>query len=552
MPEDPSAPPAPDGEPALVALSTDPPTPPSSNRSLRAYRDRRRAKKALRSKLRRRLTRTGIALVLLIVVVIGGSGIYLDFRLHEIGHLKNINTKPIAKGGADDILLVGSTDRCLVKPAKNFEVWVRQCAEGVNGNNSDVIMILRLVPGRPPALLSVPRDTFVPDARSGGLYNKVDAALANGPNQLIQAIEEDFGIPINHFVVLNFETFTNVVDALGGITMYFPTSLHDEQSGLNISHSGCLHISGAEALALVRARHMQYHYDRKTKTWLGYDGSGDIGRIERDHVFLKVLAAAVAAKGVGNPIVDSNLLSSIAPNLTVDSGFSTTAMLHLILDYHSDAASAPEYTLPIAEDTSTYFYKGYNYGDVVFPTEPLDQQTIDKFMGGKPVGATLSPASITVSVADGGTTVTSTPTIEAELRSLGYKVSDAGSATPVGPVAETSVFYSSPSHLAEAERVLRSLSGAVVLAKGTTLGGADVTVVTGSDVTVAVPGAKTVSAPSGPAVTTATGAASVVASLLSAMASSPALLAAATSPLSPPTSAALALAPYDPRACPKK
>ncbi len=490
--------------------------------------ERRRERLAGRSVARRRLIRAGIALAFLVVLVVGGSAIYLDSQLHRIGHLNGVHVQTVAKGGAENILLVGSTDRCLVKPAKNFEAWVKQCAAGVNGNNSDVVMILRLVPGRSPTLLSFPRDTFIPDARAGDLSNRIDAALYNGPNQLIQAIEEDFGIPINHFVVLNFETFTNIVDVLGGITLYFPTSLKDTYSGLDISHSGCLHISGAEALALVRARHVQFHYNPRTHIWRGYDGSGDIGRIERDHIFLKVLGTEVAARGLGNPLTDSRLLSAIAPNLTVDSGFSTTAMLHLILDNHSAAAKARQLTLPIVEDTQNYIYKGYNYDDVVFPTEPADQQAIDEFMGGKPLGAAIKPSTVSVSVLDSIGSPSAAAVVRSGLASLGYTTSAGGSTTPVGPIAETTVRYADAAHLADAERVLRSLSGTVVLAKGPTTGGADVSVLVGSDLSVDTP-VQSAAAVSGPASATTA--------------------SASLTPLAPPTAATSAIPPFDPRAC---
>jgi len=494
---------------------------------LGAFRARRRVTKAQRSKRRRRLVRGGIGLVLLVVAVVAGSGIYLDLQLHRVGHLSNIHVQA-SKGNVENILLVGSTDRCLVKPAKNFEAWVKECAAGVNGNNSDVVMILRLVPGRAPTLLSIPRDTFVPDARAGDLSNRIDAALYNGPNQLIQAIEEDFGIPINHFVVLNFQTFTNIVDVLHGITMYFPTSLKDNDSGLYISRSGCLHISGAEALALVRARHVYYHYDPKTRTWRGYDPSGDIGRIERDHIFLKVLGQELAARGVGNPVTDSQLLGAIAPNLTVDSGFSTGEMLHLALTYHSSASRAAQFTLPVVEDTQSYIYKGFNYGDVVFPTEPQDQQAIDQFMGGTPASASLISSRITVSVVDADNSPAAATTVAAGLTSLGYKVS-AGSAVPsVGPIAETTVRYR-PGHLAEAQRVLRSLTGAVVLASDPKITGSDVAVAVGSDVSVDTP--------------VHTASASTVLQATAA--------AATLSPLAAPTKATTSIPPFDPRACAK-
>src|ERR1019366_917603 len=97
------------------------------------------------------------------------------------------------------------------------------------------------------SILSIPRDLFVPNARTTGA-NKIDAALYEGPSQLVAAIQEDFGIPINHYVELNFDTFAQVVDVLGGINMYFPMEVFDAYSGLNITSTGCIHLNGYRAL----------------------------------------------------------------------------------------------------------------------------------------------------------------------------------------------------------------------------------------------------------------------------------------------------------------
>jgi LCP family protein required for cell wall assembly len=459
-------------------------------------RRRRGRQKPVRSKRRKRTIRGLIALAVLIVVVVGGSAIYVEV---EIGHIKNVKVNVTPQTGpADDILLVGSTSRCAVTSSAQVKLFHLECIDGVNGVNSDVIMILRLQPGRTPTLLSIPRDTFVPDARAGGLYNKVDAALADGPNQLVDAIQQDFGIPINHYVVLNFGTFEGIVNALGGMSMYFPTTLRDYDSFLSIDKTGCVHINGVEALALVRSRHLYYHYDKKTKTWLGYDGSGDIGRIERVHLFLKALVPQVAARGFGNPITDAQLLSAIAPDLTVDSTLSSSAMLHLALQFHNNVGNAPEYTLPIIEDAVEYTYKGYPYGLVAFPTEPQDQRTIDAFLGKAASPKPITPTGITVSVLDGTDSPASTTADATALTKLGYKVVGTGAQTSVGPVSETTVLYpagktaaQNAANLARAEQVKSSLAGLVVLGEGTTLGGADVTVITGSGFTIATPSAVT-------------------------------------------------------------
>jgi LCP family protein required for cell wall assembly len=553
-----------------VDLPDDAPTQSEAASHSRSARRRRGRQKPVRSKRRKRTIRGLIALAVLVVVVVGGSAIYVEV---EIGHIKNVKVNVTPQTGpADDILLVGSTSRCAVTSSAQVKLFHLECLDGVNGVNSDVIMILRLQPGRTPTLLSIPRDTFVPDARAGGLYNKVDAALADGPNQLVDAIQQDFGIPINHYVVLNFGTFEGIVNALGGMSMYFPTTLRDYDSFLSIDRTGCVHINGVEALALVRSRHLYYHYDKKTKTWRGYDGSGDIGRIERVHLFLKALVPQVAARGFGNPITDAQLLAAIAPDLTVDSTLSSTAMLHLALQFHNNVGNAPEYTLPIIEDAVEYNYKGYGYGLVAFPTEPQDQRTIDTFLGKAASPKPVSPTGITVSVLDGTDSPASTTADANAFTKLGYKVVGTGAQTSVGPVSETTVLYpagktaaQNAANLARAEQVKSSLAGLVVLAEGTTLNGADVTVITGSGFTIATPSAVTTPTTVAPTSTlpttttirstTTTTVATTTTTPSTTTTAPPAKSVAPVAPslgssFSAATPATEAVPPFDPRSCP--
>jgi len=100
-------------------------------------------------------------------------------------------------GATENILMIGSTTRCGLK-VQNIAYGL--CSQGVTGVNSDIDMILHLDPSTGTvSLLSIPRDLFVPNARIEGA-NKIDAALYQGPSQLVAAIEEDFAIPINHYV----------------------------------------------------------------------------------------------------------------------------------------------------------------------------------------------------------------------------------------------------------------------------------------------------------------------------------------------------------------
>jgi LCP family protein required for cell wall assembly len=494
---------------------------------------RAEVRKKGRSRATRRLVRLGIAAVAAIVVLAGAGIGYVEYRNHQISHIVVNGLRALPPSGVENLVLVGSTSRCALKkqnPAFGL------CSQGVTGVNSDVVMILHLDPNKKTAaILSIPRDLFVPNARTSGA-NKIDAALVEGPQQLVSAIQKDFGIPVNHFVELNFDGFQGVVNALGGINMYFPEPVFDAFSGLNVSTPGCHHLNGFQALAVVRARHLQYKgpgvKSTNPRSW-PQDPQSDLSRIRRNHEFLRVLANAVSMRGLGNPVTDNDLLGAVAPQLQVDSSFSLGSMFGLVLTFHGvNATTTPQQTLPVIVLSSlSYFYQGSDYGNVELTSQPNDLQAVSSFLGlpsgrdtmtGKPLPA---PGSVTVSVLNGtGRTGQAAQTTSA-LKALGFNTVGQGDAHAGGAVSETIVYYSSPSHLAAAEQVLHSLSGAATLGQGNTTDGADVTVVTGSNFSVNSPPSQGSTGTSGSGGTS----------------SAPSLAA--------PTAPTQALAPFDPRSC---
>jgi LCP family protein required for cell wall assembly len=478
--------------------------------------------------------------VLALVVVLAGAGIgYVEYRNHQISHIVVRGLRALPPSGVENLVLVGSTSRCALKtqnPAFGL------CSQGVNGVNSDVVMILHLDPNKKTAaILSIPRDLFVPNARASG-PNKIDAALVEGPQQLVSAIQEDFGIPVNHYVELNFDSFQGVVNALGGINMYFPEPVFDAYSGLNVTTPGCHHLNGFQALAVVRARHLQYKgpgvKSTNPRNW-PQDPQSDLSRIRRDHEFLRVLASAVSMRGLGNPVTDNDILGAVAPQLEVDSSFSLGSMFGLVLTFHGvNATTTPQQTLPVIVLSSlSYLYHGFDYGNVELTSQPNDLRAVSSFLGlgsnrdtmtGKPLPA---PGSVTVSVLNGTGQTGQAGQTSAALKAVGFDVVGQGDTSAGGSVSETTVYYSSASHLAAAEQVLHSLSGAAILGQGKTTDGADVTVVTGTNFSVNTPPAQGTpsSAGSGTSASSPTGASS--------------------SSLGAPTASTQALAQFDPRSC---
>jgi LCP family protein required for cell wall assembly len=508
--------------------------------------------------------------LVLMVAAVGGYAYYLNSRVHRI---TVTHFKPAPKRGADvgteNILMVGSTSRCALttqNPAYGL------CSEGVTGVNSDVIMILHLNPSkRTVSVLSIPRDLFIPNARATGA-NKIDAALYEGPSQLVAAIEEDFGIPIQHYVELNFDTFADVVNTLGGVSMYFPEPVFDAYSGLDVTTTGCIHLNGVQALQVVRARHLQYQGPGVTTSDPYYwpqEGESDLARIRRDHEFLRVLATAVSAQGLGNPIKDAQMVSSVAPDLTVDSTFSTANMINLVLTFHGiNPFGAPELTVPVMESAiNQYFYEGGAYGNVEFPSEPQDVNVIDQFLGTGPDANTLNgeplpgPATVAVSIENGSGIYSAGQKAASGLQALGFDVIGVSTTSPVGEQAETVVEYAqdTPAEEAAAQLVARSISGQVVMALAPTSSGsatttssappssagAQVTVITGSDFSVNAP------APP-PTTTTTTTAAKPKKGTTTTTTVPPTTTTTTTTTVpdfAPASQAVQPLAPWDPRSC---
>ena len=98
----------------------------------------------------------------------------------------------------------------------------------------------------------------------------------------MKTVEQDTGIYINHFVVVNFSGLKNMVAALGGVEECNPTPINDPLSNLHLS-AGYHMLTPTEALGYVRARYT-----------LG-DGS-DLERIGRQQAFMSSLVSRVKSE----------------------------------------------------------------------------------------------------------------------------------------------------------------------------------------------------------------------------------------------------------------
>ncbi len=337
---------------------------------------------------RRKVLTPLIALVVLALLVAGGLYAYARYRYGEIRKVAVAGLQPVGSGQPFNMLVIGSDSRLGAKASTGVGTSSR-----VTGQRSDVVMIWHVVPAtKKITILSIPRDTMTQmvgkDASQFGRFNRINASYNGGPSLLVRTIEDNFGIPINHVVEVNFAGFKGAVDALGGVHMYFRYPARDAWSGLDITSPGCQLLNGTQALAVARSRHYQYEVNGQ---WIDTP-IGDLGRIKRQDAFLRALVQT--AKREINPFKLNSFLGSLPAGLVVDKTFSLDDLLRMAIDFHSLTPNAiTTYTLP-----TTTVGAVTPWGDVLFVTQPADQQLLVNIFGNElkrpsapPPGTTLRP-----------------------------------------------------------------------------------------------------------------------------------------------------------------
>src|SRR4029079_1233670 len=113
---------------------------------------------------------------------------------------------------------------------------------------------------------------------------------------------------------INFASFEGIVEAVGGVPMYFDHPLIDDYSGLVITDTGCQTLDGQQALAFARSRHLRYSDGLE---WID-DPSGDLGRISRQQFFMRRMMDQVAKKAFSDPLVTNDLISVAQDYIKLD------------------------------------------------------------------------------------------------------------------------------------------------------------------------------------------------------------------------------------------
>jgi LCP family protein required for cell wall assembly len=237
---------------------------------------------------------------------------------NELGTDRPSAEVPKGPHGPINILIMGSDNRDA--PGDHIDNLT-----GI-GKRSDTTILLHLSGDRQHAYgISIPRDSIVnrpaclddngkqisPQA-TGVMWN--DAFNTGGPGCTVRQFEQLTGIRVDHYVVVDFNGFKSMVDAIGGVEVCLPHAVNDPIGHITLP-AGTHKFTGTQALDYVRERHS-----------LG-NGS-DIGRMKRQQAFISSMAhQALSANTLANPIHLARFIEAATKSLQLDPGIGSISKL---------------------------------------------------------------------------------------------------------------------------------------------------------------------------------------------------------------------------------
>jgi LCP family protein required for cell wall assembly len=255
-------------------------------------------------------------IVLFLVFVFWVVAGYLSFRsgvkdankrLPEAARLALVPDNGMILSHPTDILLLG-TDHSLN-------------ASRASDQHSDSMQILRTDPKHHKLIyLSIPRDLRVPDIPGHG-PDKINAAFQIGGARLAErTVHEYTGLPINHVVVVNFHSFSKLIDKLGGVDINVPEPILSNKFDCPYStntrcerwkgwrfRKGVQHMNGYRALIYSRVRENQLN-----------PADTDITRAARQQAVVQALLSKLSSAGTffKLPFIGSDVMKPLATDLS--------------------------------------------------------------------------------------------------------------------------------------------------------------------------------------------------------------------------------------------
>ncbi|MFL5993597.1 MAG: LCP family protein [Streptomyces sp.] len=454
-------------------------------RSHGGTRSRRRARPVRRGK--RVLKIVGMCLALL---VLGTAGAGWWFYQHLNGNINSVALD--GKGGSEkadafgrtpiNILVMGSDGRTSKADCKLGGGCSKTGVQTGNGN-ADVQMVVHISADRSNAtVMSIPRDTMVDvpackDSASGqstsGYYGQINSALQYGPACQVATIHQLTGVPIDHFVKLDFSGVVKMSDAVGGVSVCVDHNVYDTYSHLKLSR-GDHTLKGEAALEFVRSRH-------------GFGDGSDLGRTVSQHIFLSAMIRKFKSAGtLTDPTAVYSLADAATKALTEDDGLgSVKKLIGLAADVNKVPTKRMTFTtMQTAADPNDSNRVVVGAGAKALFSSIADDQALTTGSGKKSAAASATATAAAVPASEIAVTVENGTEITGRASAIANALTDRGfssattTANAPSPATTTTLTYGT-GQKAQAQTAAKALGLSTSHVKEG--GGTGLTLVIGSD-----------------------------------------------------------------------
>lgn len=413
---------------------------------------------------KQRLLLTGLVGVMLVSLAGIGAAAWGIHTLGRIERIDDVALDQVVEGDPINYLIIGSDTR----------------GEGdeIGGQRADSMVVFRVDPeNEQAAVVTFPRDLMVPLSVDGefdpnGSPQQLNHAYssANGRDDLAETLRKNFGIPIHHFIEINFEGFQQLIDSVGGIEVYVDRAMRDTDSGLHVEELGCVNMDGATALSFVRSRHLEILGE--DGEWTSADGYADLGRGTRQREFIQQAVGKALREAPTNPNQMRQTVESLADTVAIDETLSLSTLSGLADTFRdldaNDEESFRTFQLPLDDDPD-------DANRVVL--RELEAEPILNVFRGLPEDE-VGPGAIEVSVLNGTGAEDEATNVAGAFQEIGFDIGTPGDWEGETPMV-TTVFHR-PGEENLGMRVARHVTGSVWVQEGEGLEPGEVEVVTGA------------------------------------------------------------------------
>jgi LCP family protein required for cell wall assembly len=316
--------------------------------------------------------------------VIFGGGI---FAYNKMIAAKLLN--PSGQSGTGETVVEEPSNELerMVKDGKRINVLL----VGTDGGRSDTIMLLSYDPkNKLGDIISIPRDTYHHiEGKDTSDLRKINAVYGfkdgnGGAAGVAKAVSEILGVPVHHYVKLDYDAVKAVVDVLNGVEIDVPFKMdYDDPYAKPPLHihfkKGIQTLDGQQAVEYLRWRKNN-----------GSEGTGDLPRIERQQQFVVTLAKK--AMGLKLPLV----IKTVFDYLETDLNLGDTIYLASV-GIGVDFDNLKSYTIPgevgMKYDASYLFHdaeKTYELMKSIYERKPVEEGTAVEETGTEGTGESTS------------------------------------------------------------------------------------------------------------------------------------------------------------------